>query len=242
MNSLLRRGCEAGFGSTLTHFSNWFAWFGTQKIFPTLTQTFRSSTYGHFNAHHYRYAPGMSTFVVEVDAPTFHRAGFAHLSEHAATRLCEEVFAEDLDGHPLMSNHSLWRRFPRVHNERWWFGHRVLVGDALHTAHFSIGSGTRLAIEDAIALDTALAAHPRDLDSALAAYEAGRRPIVDKLVAAADQSGLWYERFAEHMQLPPLAFAMSYITRSGRVDIERLRRHSPNFMQAWDRHRSGASP
>ena len=133
-----------------------------------------------------------------------------------------------------MSNRSVWRTFPRVSAERWSAGPAVLLGDALHTAHFSIGSGTRLALEDAIALAGALDTHPGDLRAALLAYEAARRPILDQLTAAADASAAWYERFPEHMALEPLEFAMSYITRSGRVDLSRLRRVSPRFVAAYE--------
>ena len=120
-----------------------------------------------------------------------------------------------------------------MHNARWSHGKYVLIGDALHTAHFSIGSGTRLAMEDAIALDKALAAHAR-CAAALAAYEAARRPILEKLVAGANGSAQWYEHFAEHMRLAPADFAMSYITRSGRVDLERLRKLSPKFVERYE--------
>ena len=113
----------------------------------------------------------------------------------------------------------------------------MLLGDALHTAHFSIGSGTRLAMEDAIALAAALAAHPSDVPAALAAFEAARKPLVAKLTAAANSSAEWYEHFAEHMRLPPLDFAMSYITRSGRVDLDRLRATSPKFVAAYEARR-----
>jgi len=151
------------------------------------------------------------------------------------------VFAGELDGHPLVSNRSIWRQFPIVRNARWSVDRCVLIGDALHTAHFSIGSGTRLAMEDAIALDQALAAHPGDVRQALQAFEAARRPIVEKLVAGANASGAWYERFAEHMALAPIDFAMSYVTRSGRIDLERLRQLSPRFVARYERERTGAS-
>jgi 2-polyprenyl-6-methoxyphenol hydroxylase-like FAD-dependent oxidoreductase len=113
----------------------------------------------------------------------------------------------------------------------------VLVGDALHTAHFSIGSGTRLALEDALALVKALEAEPGDLPAALARYEATRRPVVEKIVAASRRSAVWYERFAEHMQLDPLDLAMSYVTRSGRVDEGRQRAMSPRFMALYSEAR-----
>lgn len=234
VNSLVRRTHAQAFGTTVGHLTNRFAWFGTEKPFETLTQTFVETEFGHFNAHHYRFEPGLSTFVVEVDAPTFERAGFARMGEAETRALCERVFADALDRHPLISNNSVWRQFPLVHNDRWSHERYVLLGDALHTAHFSIGSGTRLAMEDAIALDKALAAHA-DLPAAFKAYETARRPILEKLVAGANGSGQWYERFAKYMKLKPLDFAMSYITRSGRIDIERLRKLSPKFVGRYER-------
>ena len=128
----------------------------------------------------------------------------------------------------------MWRNFPWIWNDRWSFRNIVLVGDALHTAHFSIGSGTRLALEDVIALVGALEAAPGDLGAAFALYEANRRPIVEKLVRAAKASADWYEHFPQHMRLAPLDFAMSYIGRSGRIDHDRLRAMSPNFMARYD--------
>jgi 2-polyprenyl-6-methoxyphenol hydroxylase-like FAD-dependent oxidoreductase len=235
VNSLVRRTYEKQFGASTGFLTNHFAWFGTTRRFETLTQTFVENDLGFFNAHHYRYAPQLSTFIVEVDQATFTRAGFAQMSEAETRTLCERVFAEALDGHALISNNSVWRRFPIVHNEHWRAGKCVLIGDALHTAHFSIGSGTRLAMEDAIALDRAIAAHPDDVAAALAAYESGRRPILEKLVSGANRSAIWYEQFAQHMQLPPLDFAMSYVTRSGRVDIDRLRKLSPRFVARYER-------
>jgi 2-polyprenyl-6-methoxyphenol hydroxylase-like FAD-dependent oxidoreductase len=236
VNSLVRRTHAQDFGFTQTHFSNRFAWYGTSQPFATLSQTFRASAHGHFNAHHYRYAPGMSTFIVEVDEATFRRAGFDTMPSAQAQAVCEGVFADVLDGHSLVSNNSIWRQFPKVRNARWWHGRCVLLGDALHTAHFSIGSGTRLAMEDAIALDAALARH-ETVSDALAAYEAARRPILEKIVTAADASATWYENFAEHMRLAPIDFAMSYLTRSGRIDMARLRRQSPAFAARYDRER-----
>jgi len=239
VNSVVRRGYENAFGTTVTYLTNRFAWFGTAKNFEALTHTFVKTELGHFNAHHHPHAPDMSTFVVEVDEPTFFRAGFDKMDADRAKAVCEEVFAEPLDGHSLVSNKSIWRQFPKVWNERWSIGNRVLVGDALHTAHFSIGSGTRLAMEDAIALAKALEQHATAVPAALAAYEQARKLIVTRLVTAANASAAWYERFAEHMALAPMDFAMSYITRSGRVDLERLRRSSPAFVAAYEASRTG---
>jgi 2-polyprenyl-6-methoxyphenol hydroxylase-like FAD-dependent oxidoreductase len=234
VNSLVRRAHEGDFGTTVTPLVNRFAWFGTSKRFDALTHTFIATDLGHFNAHHHRHAPDMSTFVVEMDEATFRRGGFATMEPEAARILCERIFADALDRHALISNKSVWRQFPKVVNQRWSVGNHVLLGDSLHTAHFSIGSGTRLALEDAIALAGAIDRQPDDIPAALAAFEAARKPIAAKLVAAANASAAWYERFAEHMALPPMEFAMSYITRSGRVDRERLRQLSPGFVAAYE--------
>ena len=229
VNSLVRRADEAAFSPRLEHFDNHFAWFGTDRSFDTLTQTFVRTAHGALNAHHYRYAPGMSTFIVECSSDTFERYGFADMGEAQSAAACGEIFAEVLQGTQLKTNRSHWRRFPRLWCERWHSGNRVLLGDAAHTAHFSIGSGTRLAMEDALALVTSLA-QIDDPGEALAAFESSRRPVVHKIVTAANTSGDWYETFAERMNAPPLDFAFDYITRSGRVDTERLRRLAPRFM------------
>ena len=236
-NSFVRRHFQPAFGTTIDLRSNRFAWYGTQRRFDTLTQTFRKHDLGYFSAHHYRYAPDMSTFIVEVDAETFRRAGLEKMTDEESRRVCERVFEEALDGEPLVSNRSIWRQFPNVRNQHWSHGRYVLVGDGLRTAHFSIGSGTRLAMEDAIALVKALRENEGDVPAALAAYENARRPIVEKLVRAADASVTWYEHFPEHMKLDPYEFAMSYITRSGRIDLEKLRSISPNFVAGYGRAR-----
>jgi 2-polyprenyl-6-methoxyphenol hydroxylase-like FAD-dependent oxidoreductase len=236
LNSLVRRSFEGDFGASVSYSANKFAWYGTPKRFETLSQTFVETDRGAFNAHHYRYAPGMSTFLVECDRATWQRYGFADKSVEESRAICETVFADTLDGHPLVSNKSVWRNFPWIWNEHWSFKNMVLIGDALHSAHFSIGSGTRLAIEDAIALVKALEAE-RELPAALARYEAARKPIVKKLVTAARASGGWYEQFSEHMKFGLMDFAYSYITRSGRIDNARLRAMSPLFMARYEASR-----
>ncbi|MEX0731244.1 MAG: FAD-dependent monooxygenase [Aquisalimonadaceae bacterium] len=232
-NSLVRG--SADFGTTISELDNRFAWFGTDRSFDCLTQTFVRTEVGTFNAHHYRYSPERSTFIVEADPVTWQAYGFEHMSEEQSRATCEQVFADVLQGSALITNRSIWRRFPRISNERWAVGNRVLIGDALRTAHFSIGSGTRLALEDAIALTQALDEQPDNLTQALANYEARRRPVVDKLVAAANRSADWYESFYRKMKLPPYEFAWSYISRSGRVDPERLRTLTPEFVAACQR-------
>jgi 2-polyprenyl-6-methoxyphenol hydroxylase-like FAD-dependent oxidoreductase len=236
LNSLVRRAFEGDFGSSLSYLESKFVWYGTTKTFPTLTQTFVESEFGAFNAHHYRYSPAMSTFIIECDRPTWLRAGFSESNEAETKALCETLFAGTLDGHALISNKSSWRNFPQLWNDRWSFRNMVLVGDALHTAHYSIGSGTRLALEDVIALVKALEQHPDDLQSGLQNYEAERKPIVQKIVTAAKTSAGWYANFEEHMKLPAIEFGYSYITRSGRIDDDRLRRSAPNFMASYVAH------
>jgi 2-polyprenyl-6-methoxyphenol hydroxylase-like FAD-dependent oxidoreductase len=236
LNSLVRRTFEGDFGTSLSYSSNKFAWYGTTRRFETLSQTFMATDRGSFNAHHYRYSSGMSTFLVECDHATWEHYGFAYKDVEQSKAICEEVFAEALGGGMLISNKSVWRNFPWVWNERWFFKNMVLIGDALHSAHFSIGSGTRLAIEDAIALAKALEAEAH-VATALARYEADRKPIVKKLVTAARTSADWYAHFGEHMKLDLMDFGYSYITRSGRIDDARLRTMAPAFMARYEASR-----
>jgi 2-polyprenyl-6-methoxyphenol hydroxylase-like FAD-dependent oxidoreductase len=239
LNSIVRRSFEKEFGASVSHSTNKFAWYGTTKIFATLSQTFVTAERGTFNAHHYRYSPHMSTFLVECDAATWNSYGFENKSIEESQAICEKIFADTLGGHKLISNKSVWRNFPWIWNERWSHRNMVLIGDALHTAHFSIGSGTRLAIEDAIALTKALETEA-DVPSALARYERERKPIVKKLVTAARTSADWYEHFPDHMKLSLLDFTYSYITRSGRIDDARLRTMSPQFMARFEASRRSA--
>jgi 2-polyprenyl-6-methoxyphenol hydroxylase-like FAD-dependent oxidoreductase len=235
-NSIIRSAFTKEFGTSISQLSNRFAWFGTRKTFSALNHAFVATAEGHFNAHYHPHARDMSTFVVEVDEATFIRCGFDTMESERARAFCERVFAGVLLGHELVSNNSVWRRFPKVNNVRWSWGKFVLMGDALRTVHFSIGSGTRLALEDAIALANAILARADDVAAAFAAYERARSPAVAALVEAADKSADWYEHFPEHMQLKPLDFAYSYVTRSGRVDLKRLRETSPEFVAAYERH------
>ncbi len=241
LNSLVRRSFENEFGASVSHSRNKFAWYGTTKRFETLSQTFVATDRGSFNAHHYRYAPNMSTFLVECDEATWQAYGFADKTVEQSQAICEEVFAATLDGHRLISNKSVWRNFPWIWNEHWSHHNMVLIGDALHSAHFSIGSGTRLAIEDAIALTKALEAEA-DIAAALGRYEAERKPIVKKLVTAARTSADWYEKFPEHMKHDLMDFAYSYITRSGRIDDARLRAMSPQFMARYEAAKGRVQP
>jgi len=238
-NSLVRATLQAVFEPQIELLSNRFAWYGTTRPFDCLTLTFRSNEDGAFVAHHYRHAPDMSTFVVECDGATWNKAALGRMDDAQSRAYCERVFAPDLDGHPLVSNKSLWRQFPLLSNRRWSSGKFVLIGDALRTVHFSIGSGTRLGFEDAIALDRAFGEAGEDVPQALAAFERERRPIVEKLLAAANASSYWYERFPEKMREAPWRLAYDYMTRSGRMTDDRLREQSPKFMANVEAQRRG---
>ncbi|MBN8293476.1 benzoate-CoA ligase family protein [Rhodobacter sp. NTK016B] len=241
LNSLVRRSNEAGFAPQWDTFTNHFAWFGADRPFDTLTQSFIKTGRGAFNAHHYRFTPDRSTFIVECDDATFAEYGFAGMDQDQTAEICEEVFAPILQGAKLIKNNSIWRQFPKLWCERWAVGNTVILGDAAHTAHFSIGSGTRLAMEDAIALVRALSSHD-DLTEALESYQRERMPIAKKIVNAANTSAQWYEDFATKMDMAPVDFAFDYLTRSGRVDLDRLRAIAPEFMARWDAEHSAAQP
>ncbi len=237
-NSLLRQARETEFEPRIEWLTNQFAWYGTTQVFDCLTLTFRTNADGVFVAHHYRHSSTMSTFIVESDTETWRRAGLDRMSDEESRAYCERVFVRDLGGQPLVSNKSIWRQFPLLANRRWSAGNAVLIGDALRTVHFSIGSGTRLAFEDAIALDRGFGEAGEDVPSVLAAFERERRPVVEKILAAAYASSHWYERLREKMALQPWQLAYDYMTRSGRMTDARLREISPEFMARIQAERS----
>ena len=220
----------------MDYFDNHFAWFGAQIPFEALTQTFIETDRGPLNAHHYRFAPDRSTFIVECEGATFDAFGFARMDEAASARLCSDLFSDVLKGTELITNKSMWRQFPRLWCENWVAGRHVLLGDAAHTAHFSIGSGTRLALEDAIALVHALAA-TQDVDAALAAYQTHRPPIAHKIVNAANTSAAWYDTFGDKMRLAPVDFGHDYLMRSGRMTEQRLQEIAPEFAARYQASR-----
>jgi 2-polyprenyl-6-methoxyphenol hydroxylase-like FAD-dependent oxidoreductase len=228
LNSLVRASDPKAFGEAIDQRTNHFAWFGADRPFDTLTQTFVSTDKGALNAHHYRFSPDTSTFIVECTDEVFKTYGFDAMDEDQSAKICEEIFADVLDGAKLIKNKSVWRQFPKLWCDTWYSGNRVLLGDSVHTAHFSIGSGTRIAMEDAIALVQSLASEA-DIETALERYQATRPPIAKKIVDAATTSAVWYESFEEKMQLHPLEFAYDYLTRSGRMSDERLAQVAPKF-------------
>lgn len=210
-----------------------YIWYGTNQLFHGLTLTFRQNSAGTFAAHSYKFNKQTSTFIIECDPETWKKAGFEQMSADDTRAYLAEVFATDLHGHPLLSNNSKWIQFLLVKNEQWFFENLVLLGDALHTAHFSIGSGTKLAMEDAIAL-----AEPFQQTSgvreALERFAETRRPVIEEYQSAAFESMLWFEQVRNYMHLSPMELAFSVMTRSGRVTYEDLKKRAPEFIQAYE--------
>ncbi len=234
VNSTIRARHAAHFGRAIEWRPNRFVWLGTSCPFPAFTFLFKEDVHGLWRVHAYRYDAQHSTFILETTDATWRRAGLDEASEDDTVAFTEELFADELKGHRILRNRSLWRNFPVVRNERWSHGNVVLVGDAAHTAHFSVGSGTKLAMEDAIALSRALRRQP-DVPAALAAYEAERRPEVESLQRAAQVSLEWFETTERYHRLEPAQFAMSLLTRSLRVTHENLKVRDPRFVATVDR-------
>ena len=195
---------------------------------------FREAEHGIFIAHSYQYSKDLSTFLVEVDPDSWRRAGLDTASEDDSRRYCAEVFREDLGANELLGNRSLWFEANIVRNERWSHENIVLLGDALRTVHFSLGSGTRMAMQDAIALHQGLLQHPGDARAAFAVFEAQRRPASSSFQAAAARSLDWYENVADKMHLDPVDFAYDYMRRTGQVSHDDLRQRDPAFASAYE--------
>lgn len=233
-NSLVRQRYRDDFQPSVDVRRNKYIWLGTRQLFHGLTLTFREDEAGVFAAHSYQFDKTTSTFIVECSPETWERAAFASMSEAGTCEYFQRVFADDLDGHPLLTNNFVrWLNFPLVKNARWHHDRVVLLGDALHTAHFSIGSGTKLALEDAIALSEAFD-EAGSTSGALEAFERTRKPVVDRLQDAAYESLLRFEHMEEDMGLDPVAFAYRLMTRSGRIDREKLRMRDPEFVAAYE--------
>jgi anthraniloyl-CoA monooxygenase len=218
-----------------------YIWLGTKKRFDAFTFYFEENEHGMFQAHAYRFDDDTSTFIVECDEASFQAAGLEEMTIDESIAYVERLFARHLAGERLLTNRSQWVRFPTIKNERWSHGNVVLMGDALHTAHFSIGSGTKLAMEDAIALVKALEADPGDLARGLVAYEEDRRPIVERTQKAAQDSLLWFENVKRYRELDPTQFAFSLLTRSKRITFDNLRLRDEGFaerVRSWHEERA----
>lgn len=232
VNSTVRHQYRYEFGPSLSVRPNRYIWYGTPRSFHGLTLTFRENDAGVFAAHSYKFNKTTSTFITECDSATWDAAGFSEMSDEDTRSYLAKVFVGDLEGAPLLSNNSKWINFVLVKNSRWSFANCVLLGDALHTAHFSIGSGTKLAMEDAIALADCLR-ESASVETALAEFERIRKPVIADYQAAAFESMVWFENAGDYLRLTPLQLAYSLMTRSGKVTAETLRRRDPDFIEAY---------
>ena len=251
INSEVRSQYRDYFKPNLSTRSNRYIWYGTPHLFHGLTLTFRENGAGVFAAHSYKFNKTTSTFIVECDEETWQTAGFHDMDEDATRRYLQEVFHHDLEGAELLSNNSKWINFVLVRNMHWWHTDEqssvddrstpniVLLGDSLATVHFSIGSGTKLALEDAIALFHAFrltgdGEHAMRVPDALIEFEAKRRPVVEEYQEAAYESLLFFENLKDYVHLDPIPFAYKLMTRSKRVDHENLRRRDPKFVENYE--------
>jgi anthraniloyl-CoA monooxygenase len=231
VNSVHREALADQFGTWIEYGPTRFTWLGTTKSFDSLTFFFEQSEHGAFGVHIYPYADDRSTFIVETDEATWLRAGMDRFSEQDTIRYCEDLFAKHLEGHTLLSNRSLWNQFRTIHNRRWHVGNRVIMGDAAHTAHFSVGSGTKMALEDGLALAQQLARQVGDVPAALAAFEAERKPRVEHIQRMAATSLDWWSTFRHYVDWKPRQFAFHFLTRS-QFRYDTLRDRDPGFLKA----------
>jgi anthraniloyl-CoA monooxygenase len=233
VNSEVRARYSEHFQPELSVRHNRYIWYGTHQLFHGLTLTFHETPAGVFAAHSYKFNETTSTFIVECDEETWTRAGFAAQTDEETRGYLAAVFRADLGGHALLSNNSKWLNFLLVKNRHWQHRNIVLLGDALHTAHFSIGSGTKLALEDAIALAHCFG-NGVDVETALDEFERVRKPVIEAYQQAAYESLLWFEHARDYMHLAPLPFAYSLMTRSKRITYESLQRRDPEFIKAYE--------
>jgi anthraniloyl-CoA monooxygenase len=234
VNSVVRRTLAERLGVSVRPQGCKYIWFGTDLVFDAFQFLFTETGHGTVQAHGYPFDERTSTFIVECPERAWHALGLDELDEAGSIEFCERLFAEHLGGHRLLSNRSTWLSFPRVRAKSWHDGNTVLLGDAAHTAHFTIGSGTKLAMEDAVALAQAFVRHGGDVPSALVDFEAERQPVVERFQQAAADSAGYFERVRHHVRLEPERFAMNLLTRSGRVGHANLAARDPEFVRVAD--------
>src|SRR6201988_3178647 len=234
INSRFREKYTAHFEPEVDLRSNVFAWMGSTKPLDAFTFIFQETEWGPFIAHAYQYEAGRSTWIFETDPATFEPAGLKGLGERESADRMAEIFGWFLDGHPLLINRSMWRNFPMIRSKRWVRDNMVLLGDAKATAHFSIGSGTKLAMEDAIALADAMHRTPT-VEAALQEYETGRREEVEKTQHAADVSLVWFEHVDRFWDFDPVQFAFGVMTRAKAITYDNLTLRAPDFVAEVDK-------
>lgn len=228
--SVIRDKYAEDFGTRIQVRRNYFCWLGSSRELDAFKYFFRKTEHGIIVMHAYQYEQGKSTWVCEMQPSTWQGFGFDTMPEADCAKLLEKIFSEELDGHPLITNRSLWRQFPEVRNETWIKDNIVLLGDSQHTAHFSIGSGTKLAMESAIALANALRDH-NDVKQALKVFDTERRGLVEITQHAADVSLAWFETMDEHWDVEPEKFAFQVMSRSKQITYENLRLRDPEFVR-----------
>jgi anthraniloyl-CoA monooxygenase len=229
IGSSIRTKYQQEFGTKVELKKNRFVWMGSTKPLDAFTYFFRSTPHGTIVAHSYQYEEGMSTWIFECSDETWQKHGFEVTNEADTMAKIAEIFAVELDDHPLISNKSYWRQFPHVTNENWYHNNIILLGDAKATAHYSIGSGTKLAMDSAIGLSDAVIAHPNDVQAAFAQYDKTRRNTVEMIQYAAIVSLDWFENMDRHMQHTFQQFAFGCMTRSKKVTYENLRLRDSSF-------------
>jgi len=240
-NSAVRRAHEERFAPVVRESSNRYLWLGSTRRFDAFTFAFRETAHGWFNLHGYRFDERTSSCIVETPEAVWRAAGLADMSYEESIAFAERLFRDVLEGEPLIGNSqrfahpSGWQRFAGIRCRRWWDGRTVLIGDAAHTAHFSIGSGTRLAMEDAIELARCLArlGPGEDFAGALARFQAVREPLAARALETGFRRMEWFEHIADHAHLAPDEFALALLTSSGRLDLDELRRRDPQLMQSF---------
>ncbi len=239
INSRVRASLAQYFRPEVDLRSNKFVWLGAHMSLPGFTYSFRENECGIWNLHAYMYAEGESTLVVETTDAAFRKSGLGIEDEQATAAYVERLFAEELRGARVLANRSHWRNFPTIACASWHHDNVVLLGDAAHTAHFTIGSGTKLALEDAIALHAALLQHADDLRAALPAYEAARREEAERIQHAANVSLVFFENVRRFWHMHPVQFNFALMSRSKQITYENLRLRDPGFIVAVDRWWAG---
>lgn len=234
VNSSVRKAFDAEFGTVRRTLTSRMAWYGTRRVFESSQLMFKKTRYGYFWSVCYAHAQNASTFVAECEEAAFKACGLETMTVDEQIAFAEEIFADELQGHRIENNNSIWRALPVIRVTNWSVRNCVLVGDALHSAHPSIGSGTRLSMDDAAALASSITANPNDISAGLAAYRANREPIKLKLVQAMDRSLEWYETIGSRLDnMDPVELVFDYMARTGRMDLKRMTEIAPQFMEQY---------
>lgn len=234
VNSLVRRSHERAYGTSVRTLTARIAWYGVDRKLKPARLVFRHSEYGWFWCVAYPHSKDRSTLVAECDAKAYAASGLDAMSPAEQVAFTERIFAEELEGGRVLYNKSLWRALPVIRVARWSVDNTVLIGDALHSPHPSIGSGTRLSMGDASALADAVTRSPNDLPAALAEYRIVREPAKQKLVAAMERSLEWYETITDRLEeLDPVQLAFDWTARTGRMSLDRLREVAPDFVAKY---------